>query len=88
MLGMLQQSPVMAFVATNDGERAKPFYSDTLGLSLQEDTPFALVYEVRGTTIRVSRLFYNAPARAPKSRRIPLLKASQTLIPAFMIPSP
>lgn len=59
---MLQQSPIMAFVATNDGERAKAFYSDTLGLSLQEDTPFAIVYEVRGTTIRVQKTKGHTPA--------------------------
>jgi len=45
----------MAFVATCDPDRAKKFYRDTLGLRLiAEEIPFALVFDVHGTPLRVS----------------------------------
>ena len=44
------QRKLMAFVATNDGERVKPFYRDVLGLPLLEDSPFALVFDAYGVT--------------------------------------
>ncbi len=52
---MLRDSKVIGFVATRDGERAKVFYRDTLGLAFVEDTPFAMVFEAGGTMIRVSK---------------------------------
>jgi catechol 2,3-dioxygenase-like lactoylglutathione lyase family enzyme len=52
----------MAFVATNDGERAKPFYRDVLGLELLEDSPFALVFDAYGTTLRVQKTQGHKPA--------------------------
>jgi catechol 2,3-dioxygenase-like lactoylglutathione lyase family enzyme len=51
----LAQQPVVAFVATCDAERARKFYGDTLGLRLVLDQlPFALVFDVGGTMLRVT----------------------------------
>ncbi len=52
---MLASRPIMAFVATQDPERAKPFYRDVLGLKLLSDEPFALVFDAHGTTLRVQK---------------------------------
>jgi hypothetical protein len=46
----------MAFSATTDGDRAKAFYGDKLGLKLVEDSGFALVYDAGGTMLRVQKV--------------------------------
>ncbi len=46
----------MAFSATTDGERAKAFYGDKLGLKLLEDSGFALVFDAGGTMLRVQKV--------------------------------
>lgn len=51
---MLTAANLVAFVATTDAERARRFYEETLGLTLVERTPFALVFEARGTELRVT----------------------------------
>jgi catechol 2,3-dioxygenase-like lactoylglutathione lyase family enzyme len=52
---MLRSFNLVAFVATSDPERAKAFYRGTLGLHLlSEELPFALIFDVNGTTLRVS----------------------------------
>lgn len=45
----------VAFVATAAAEKALPFYRDVLGLKLVEDTPFAIVFDAFGTTLRVQK---------------------------------
>jgi catechol 2,3-dioxygenase-like lactoylglutathione lyase family enzyme len=51
---MLAGNDVIAFVATTDMDRARPFYRDTLGLNLVEDSPYACAYEANGTMLRVT----------------------------------
>ncbi len=52
---VLGSSKIMAFVATRDPERAKAFYRDVLGLRLvEEELPFALVFDAHGTMLRVT----------------------------------
>lgn len=53
---MLSSSRLVAFVATKDPVAAKRFYGDKLGLALLEETPFALVFAVRDTTLRVQKV--------------------------------
>jgi catechol 2,3-dioxygenase-like lactoylglutathione lyase family enzyme len=51
----LAQQRILAFVPTRDADRAKKFYRDTLGLPLVSDElPFALVFDVNGTMLRVT----------------------------------
>jgi catechol 2,3-dioxygenase-like lactoylglutathione lyase family enzyme len=47
---------LVGFAATTDPARAKAFYRDMLGLRLVSEDPFALVFDVHGTMLRVSRV--------------------------------
>jgi catechol 2,3-dioxygenase-like lactoylglutathione lyase family enzyme len=52
--GMLAGCPLFAFVPTRNMERAAEFYGGTLGLEVLEHTPYALVLDAAGTTVRVT----------------------------------
>ena len=59
----LSDNEMMAFVATRDPDRARRFYEQTLGLRLVSDElPFALVFDVRGTMLRVTVVKELTPA--------------------------
>ncbi|MEO0882795.1 MAG: VOC family protein [Pseudomonadota bacterium] len=47
--------PLYTFVPVTDGDRAKSFYKGVLGLTLLEDTPFAVVFKVPGGTLRLAK---------------------------------
>jgi len=49
------QQNLFTFVPITDGDRAKTFYQDVLGLTLLEDTPFAIVFKVPGGTLRLAK---------------------------------
>ena len=52
---MLGSHKIISFVGARDPERAKGFYQGTLGLRLvEEQLPFALVFDANGTMLRVS----------------------------------
>ena len=53
---MLSTSALVAFVGVSDLEQARLFYGDTLGLELRDEAPFALVAEIGGTTLRITRV--------------------------------
>ncbi|MEL7481810.1 MAG: VOC family protein [Pseudomonadota bacterium] len=53
--------PLYTFVPVADGDRAKSFYGETLGLDLLEDTPFAVVFRVPGGTLRLAKTPNFAP---------------------------
>lgn len=46
----------MAFLATTDPARARSFYEGALGMRLIADEPFALVFDARGTMLRISKV--------------------------------
>jgi catechol 2,3-dioxygenase-like lactoylglutathione lyase family enzyme len=51
----LSDHSIIGFVATSDPDRARKFYSDTLGLRLvEEQIPFALVYDAHDTMLRLT----------------------------------
>jgi catechol 2,3-dioxygenase-like lactoylglutathione lyase family enzyme len=56
MASVLGAAGPVAFVATTDAERARGFYEGTLGLSLVADEEFALVFDLLGTMLRVTRV--------------------------------
>ena len=59
----LAQQTILTFVATCDPDRAKRFYRDTLRLPLvREELPFALVFDVNGTMLRVTIVEKLSPA--------------------------
>src|SRR6185436_14471553 len=53
---MLGSAKITAFVPTSDGERARLFYVDVLGLRFVSDDSFALVLDANGITVRVSKV--------------------------------
>jgi catechol 2,3-dioxygenase-like lactoylglutathione lyase family enzyme len=53
---MLNNSNVMAFVATSQPDKAKSFYAQTLGLRLVTDDAFALVFDANGVMLRVQKV--------------------------------
>jgi catechol 2,3-dioxygenase-like lactoylglutathione lyase family enzyme len=50
---MLKNSALIGFVATSKPDQAKAFYRDCLGLSLLDETPFAIVFESGQTQLRI-----------------------------------
>jgi catechol 2,3-dioxygenase-like lactoylglutathione lyase family enzyme len=60
---ILGTSRLVAFAATTDFAKARAFYEGVLGLHLVEDeTPFALVFDVGGTMLRVTNVGKHTPA--------------------------
>jgi len=53
---LLGKAELVAFLATADAERARAFFEGTLGLRVVEDTPFALVLDGGGATVRVQKV--------------------------------
>jgi catechol 2,3-dioxygenase-like lactoylglutathione lyase family enzyme len=58
---MLGSQDLVAFVAVTDVARARAFYEGVLGLTLTEDTPFAVVFDANGTTLRVTPVEHLEP---------------------------
>jgi catechol 2,3-dioxygenase-like lactoylglutathione lyase family enzyme len=52
---MLPASPIIGFVPTNDGDRARAFYTEILGLTFVTDDGFALVFRSGSNMIRIAR---------------------------------
>jgi catechol 2,3-dioxygenase-like lactoylglutathione lyase family enzyme len=53
---VLDTASPIAFVSTADPERARAFYQDTLGLTFVADEGFALVFDLAGVMLRVTRV--------------------------------
>lgn len=53
---MLADAPLVGFAPATDLERARAFYSDTLGLPAVSEDDFALVYRVGNATLRVAKV--------------------------------
>jgi catechol 2,3-dioxygenase-like lactoylglutathione lyase family enzyme len=53
---VLGAAKIMAFVATADPERATAFYRDVLGLRLDADERYALVFSAGGTMLRIQKV--------------------------------
>ncbi|MEU6620599.1 VOC family protein [Streptomyces litmocidini] len=59
---MLSDSPIAAIIPVNDMNRAKQFYSETLGLSLTKESPEDTRYECGGTIIGLYETPYGGQA--------------------------
>lgn len=57
------ESKIICFVATQQPARALKFYSETLGLTLVSDDPFAMVFDANGTMLRVQKVQALLPAK-------------------------
>jgi len=53
---MLGSADLIAFVPTRDPAKARKFYAETLGLDFISEDPFALVFNARGTTLRIANV--------------------------------
>ena len=51
---MLTNDALVAFLATTDLDRARVFFTDTIGLALVHQDGFACVFDAHGTPLRVS----------------------------------
>jgi catechol 2,3-dioxygenase-like lactoylglutathione lyase family enzyme len=54
---------VVTFLLTKHPEVALAFYRDTLGLSFQRDDGFALVFDLNGVILRISKVNEFTPAQ-------------------------
>jgi catechol 2,3-dioxygenase-like lactoylglutathione lyase family enzyme len=59
---MLGNQNVMAFVATADAARARPFYEGMLGLTVKRTDPFAVTFDVNGIELRITTIRDFKPA--------------------------
>ncbi len=59
----MDKSKIISFVATQNPASALKFYAITLGLKLVSDDPFAIVFDVNGTMLRVQKVQELLPAR-------------------------
>jgi 4-carboxymuconolactone decarboxylase len=61
---MLTQATFVGFAITAQPEAAKAFYADVLGLTLLEETDFALVFDAHGAPLRLQKLDETPPPAA------------------------
>jgi catechol 2,3-dioxygenase-like lactoylglutathione lyase family enzyme len=54
---------VVTFLLTKKPEACLPFYRDTLGFRFLRDDGFALVFDLRGTMLRISKMPDFTPAQ-------------------------
>jgi catechol 2,3-dioxygenase-like lactoylglutathione lyase family enzyme len=59
---MTKLSKIVAFVATQNAKKAQAFYADKLGLEFVSDDGFALVFNIKGTMLRIARVQDFTPA--------------------------
>jgi catechol 2,3-dioxygenase-like lactoylglutathione lyase family enzyme len=53
---LLADADVIAFAPSTDLDRSRAFYAGVLGLKLVEQSPFACVFDVAGTMLRVTQV--------------------------------
>ena len=56
---------VVTFLLTKNPEAAVAFYRDTLGLDFQRDDGFALVFDMNGVMLRISKVPEFTPVQNP-----------------------
>jgi catechol 2,3-dioxygenase-like lactoylglutathione lyase family enzyme len=53
---MLENQPLIAFVATKNPAVSRRFYEDVLGLRFVADEPSALIFDAAGTMLRIQKV--------------------------------
>lgn len=53
---MLRTQKLMAFIATQDGARARGFYEKILGLKVISDDDYAIAVDANGTMLRIQKV--------------------------------
>src|SRR5690242_18605602 len=59
----LSRQDVMTFIATRNAKKARKFYSETLGLQFISEDPYALVFDLNGTMLRIQKVQHLTPAQ-------------------------
>ena len=57
----LKSAKPTIFLATSNADAARAFYEGALGLILEADDPYALVYQLAGTELRLSKVPNHTP---------------------------
>lgn len=57
----LHSAPPVCFILTPNRDRARQFYTDTLGLKETAEEPFAITYDLGGTLMRLTPVEDYAP---------------------------
>lgn len=55
-MSVLKSAKVCAFIATRDREKAKAFYGETLGFTLQSEDPYGVVFQMQDASLRITPL--------------------------------
>lgn len=58
---MFDAVDISMFLATTDAQASLKFYTQALGLTLREDNPFALVFDLKGVELRIAKVRELAP---------------------------
>jgi predicted enzyme related to lactoylglutathione lyase len=53
---ILRSAPPIVFIPTTDLNRAEEFYSQVLGLTIEDVDPYACVFRVGGTMVRLAKV--------------------------------
>ena len=53
---MLEHEKLVAFAATTDGQRSARFYGQTLGLRMESDDRFAVVFDANNVDLRLQKV--------------------------------
>ena len=59
---MLNDKTIMAFLATADPAKARPFFEEILGLPLKRTDPYAMVFDSNGIELRMTTVKDFKPA--------------------------
>jgi len=62
---MLGSCSLTTFILTADAQRAKMFYSETLGLRFVKQDEYALVFDANGIVLRITSLPNHTPSEHP-----------------------
>ncbi len=53
---MLENQPIIAFIATRNPATSRRFYEDVLGLRFVAEEPSALIFDAAGTMLRIQKV--------------------------------
>lgn len=80
---MLTQAKAITFVLTPDHKRASAWYRDVLGLKLVSEDDFAAVFDLAGTTLRLTTVAdWKAGAHTVLGWAVPDIRAAITALKA------
>jgi len=79
----LADARIVAMITTGDRKAAEPFYADKLGLRRKGDDGFAALFDLAGTTLRLTEVpGYSAPAHPVLGWEVPDMEAAVAALAA------